>query len=552
MKIRDHAIMPLPFSPLIYAELAENTYYPEKRADLPPGFYLFNVCPPKERRRGYSSKTFFTIDESETTLNVFIAHRGTDNLEGIVEDLEMWINYWIPEQYESCAVPYMKQTLADFQAYAQAVYPGYTINYQVTGHSLGATLAQKTIQDPNFHGLFSWCVLFENPGLPPNQIPWNVEEIANKIVLINTVPDAINTFLKTPSHFQYHLPINNQFYPRIFGVPLPFIPSLVYYGLAYSFGVAHPIAGIVKALSTTPLLPIEQWPYGLMNGFETYKDTTQNPGYWDGYIYELWNNNGLESDIVNVLFDFNFSWFYSFYNHYFLNHGLQASPEYSLAVFENINLDNIWQKLDILYQIRFENIEHFKFEVNRWRANLAPQLENARVSPIRSFFSALPPSAPADIPEPSAPIDTSLFTQEGMIKSYDPTSTQNQVTSKNHSQYSIFTVGKQVFSTEDYKNALTNYLDERIKNLPEHKKKEDLRDIKTRLAQKESLTIPDIKEFIQCVRVIVAEHRDTEGLKGFFTSFRSTNSLSQLNKLFDDNNNLIDQKNVYYNVLQFK
>lgn len=595
-------------APLVYALLSQNAYFPDHISNLPVNYQLFKQCPQKHRWWGYFGKAYFRIDRKTKTLNFIIAHSGTNNTFGFLEDLELWIRQILPAQYSAGAKPFMLEVLKEFKDYAAQEFPGYLINYEVTGHSLGAALAEKTIIDgeqktlPKMFGL-----LFENPGLPPEQLPTQQDK-TDDIVLINTVPDSVNTLFPTRGKHHFHISIDNDKYPRILGCPLPFVPNWIYYAYAYTFAVAHPISGIVDFLQSQNglLQPMYDWPYGFTNAFENYKgyDTSvPNKNYWEGYIAQLWFFNGLESDILKIIFDDQFDRFKKFYIEYFLRSDapfaqniqvLQQQktpkqiwaklPEQQKQQFShkfskfNVYLQNFYQQ----YQPRFYPlIQDFFTLINDQVNHLILQssaTRNLSEDPYQGKFNALlamkeklifylrsgkqlnekdllndickrvlrshglsyldcfPVSPDIFGLVPHTHADETLTGVREMYRSQlDP---KNKKTKKTQGLLDYLTQPIP-FSAQDYKNALLAFLKERLENLPKDcAKYKALYEINASVLTTKQASIIDIKKEIARVKDVVAEHRETKGIKGFFNQFRDTDSLNKFYEYFDDNINL--------------
>lgn len=375
--------LPLSQQPLVYAKLSNNAYYPDQDIDLPKGYKVFADCPSKYQWWGYFGKSYYKIDPVNKTINFVIAHRGTDNNYGIFEDAELWLAEILPAQYQEGALPFMSETIFQFQNFInKPELAGYTVQYEVTGHSLGASLTELTMIDAAKGNLphDMKAAQIENPGVPYEDQPATavyklppkpkedspVADFMRKFtVLINTVPDAINTLYQSYSNFKYRLDIDTAKYPRFLDLPLPFVPSLIYYAYPYSFNVAHPDANVVAYLEANGSAGLKnqgQWPYELLNGFDQYKNYGLNAQYWDGYLNQLWNNNGAESTILQCLFD-SYEDFSNFYIVHFLNvHALSKEEsiqrqERGISQLKILVSGLEWRGFSPTQQSQFENEE---------------------------------------------------------------------------------------------------------------------------------------------------------------------------------------------------
>lgn len=419
-KLIEKNLQPVPVNqqPLTYAQFSNNAYYPGQNTnDIPEGFAVLDECPEEFQWWGYFGKSYFKINKETKTIDFIIAHRGTDNNFGIVEDAKLWLAEVLPAQYAEGAKPFMQQTIKKMQDIVarENDLAGFTINYQVTGHSLGAALgeltmidsAQGNILDEKGQPIKMTGFLVENPGVPyeteqkildANQSKGEVvpeEEIGNYIcentVLLNNRPDAINTLFPTPSNYQYRLDIDNREYPRFLGIPLPLLPSLFYYAYPYSFNVVHPDANIVtylKANGSDSLKNLGPWPYGLMRGFHQWENYGLNTKYWDGYLKQLWMHNGVESTIIQCMFGKKYNEFSEFYITHFLNvHALSENDskqlhsqgveklQNMLTVAEGVNpADAMWEQLSWFKRQKFNNDRtKFDAEINNLLDKLTPK-----------------------------------------------------------------------------------------------------------------------------------------------------------------------------------
>lgn len=323
-----------------YATFAYDVYSSpsqQSSSDLPDGWKRFEACPEPLRWYGYFGSSYLKVNEKTKTLDLVIAHRGTDNLYGVIEDTELWLANYVPAQYQYGAKPFVNHLLATLND----KYPidQYQWNLHATGHSLGATLAELTIAD---NELFKMNGLsFESPGsielikqmqkedlLPENALAYvrSKDKEGNPVAIsIKARPDEINTLQPTPNPPIGPVPIPNTYPRNILGV-LPLDPGYLDY-TRYSFWVEHSMKSMLDWLNKNDIdqLPIllKPWPIGLEAGYRWYKSYDQNRDYWDGYINELWHNNGLLSTLIKIGFHDN----YDAFKHYYIDNLLYQEPK---------------------------------------------------------------------------------------------------------------------------------------------------------------------------------------------------------------------------------
>ncbi len=600
-------VLPVTQQPLVYAQLAANTYYPSQDNDLPKDFTIYFECPEELRWWGYFGKTYFKVNENNQTINFIISHRGTDNLFGLIEDTELWLDQILPTQYREGALPFMQLAIQLFKDYAAQYYPNYEIIYEVTGHSLGAGLAENTLIDsangilPSMKG-----VLFENPGLPNSsrQKPRTSavkDFLTENTVLINTQPDAINTLYPTDSQYQFNLKINNAEYPRLADLPLPICPSWLYYAYPYSFWVTHPISKIVNFLQvhdTTSLIPTVEWPYGFENGFEQYKNYAVNQTYWDGYIYQLWHCNGLESDVIQILFDGSYNDFSDLFKYTFLNNtGLST-----VSIKQDKSAVAVWEKLSQENKAKFN---HDQSQFIPWLTQFYlrfsmleyPLLESLQTTVDKTILHLLekPHHYDAQADEAQTKFKALIYIKENTCLArsancpYDEPTVIKQIfymvkLKFNLTPYQMFDSVPEALSEIDFRyldmpvqpvvtmpkheiayapmlkqpsinhamtdahvTALLRFLKKCLKHIPTHSAKYQQLDSIAKEVHEQRYRIDLIKDKIQAVKEIVSVHRDTDGLKGFFNLFRNPTSLNKFNEIFDEHFNLIDRSPILKN-----
>lgn len=331
-------------TPEDYAIFAFNAYYSVDAVALPNGWQRFLNCPEQLQQHGYSGTSFIRVEEDRVSL--VIAHRGTANFDGKAEDILMWLLTYAPAQFRDGALPFITFVLNQLHA----LFPDKKIDLNITGHSLGGTETELSVA--HFAYLGAQGCTFETPGSVPiirnlqqqRLMPANAVEYAGKnCVAFKTNPDAINTALESVSEKTFHVPVPNRYPRNVFGY-LPLDPGLLYYVFDYSFTVEHPMAHILHTLQTQDIRQFDraEWPEGLLTGYQDFKNYHKNKQYWDGYINNLWHDNGIFSSILHIIFDDNFSLFNRFYIQYLLYDATDEQKTETLR--ELFDAHEIWQK----------------------------------------------------------------------------------------------------------------------------------------------------------------------------------------------------------------
>lgn len=331
-----------------YAAFAYDVYFetqPNTARGLPAGWSLFETCPESSRLYGYFGASYIRVDKETMTIDLVIAHRGTDNIYGAIEDTELWLTNHVPAQFQYGVKPFVNHLISTVEKQYSAAE--YQFNWFVTGHSLGGTLAELTIADNEITNMTG--LSFESPGsvtlieqmeaenyLPKGALTYakSKDQSGNPVVTsVKTRPDEINTLQPTPNPPVGPVPVPNIYPPNIFNV-LPIDPGYIDY-TSYSFFVEHPMENILAWINTHDIstLPVMQkpWPMGFFEGYRWYKSYVENKDYWDGYIAELWNNDGLLSSMIQVAFSRDFEKFKVYYVDYFLYQTCEAAEQKNKA-----------------------------------------------------------------------------------------------------------------------------------------------------------------------------------------------------------------------------
>lgn len=324
------------FSYDVYFETQQNT-----ARELPAGWSLFETCPESWRLYGYFGASYIRVNQDSMTVDLVIAHRGTDNLYGAIEDTELWLTNHVPAQFHYGVKPFVNHLINTVEK--QYSTDAYQLNWYVTGHSLGGTLAELTIADNEITSMTG--LSFESPGsvtlieqmeaenyLPKGALTYakSLDKSGNPVATsVKTRPDEINTLQPTPNPPIGPVPVPNVYPANIFGV-LPIDPGYLDYTY-YSFCVEHPMKNILEWINNNDIskLPVmlKPWPMGFFAGYRWYKSYEENKDYWDGYIDELWNNDGLLSSMIQFAFSRDFEKFKSYYMEYFLYQACESAEQ---------------------------------------------------------------------------------------------------------------------------------------------------------------------------------------------------------------------------------
>lgn len=331
-----------------YAAFAYDAYFESlqpTQPELPTDWKLFEPCPESFKLYGYFGSSYIKVSLEDKTIDLVIAHRGTDNFYGVIEDIRLWLSSSAPQQFQYAVKPFVKHVIDTINK--QYSPDEYQVNWFVTGHSLGATLAELTIADNEMISMSG--LSFESPGsvpliehmqkngsLPESALAYvrSIDKSGNLVaVSINARPDGINTFQLTPNQPVGPVPVPNIYPPNLLNV-LPIMPGYLDY-ISYSFCVEHPMKNILEWINSNDIskLPatVKPWPKGFFAGYQWYKSYVENQDYWDGYVHELWDKNGRLSTLIQTAFSYSFETFKGYYIDYFLYQTCESTEQQNKA-----------------------------------------------------------------------------------------------------------------------------------------------------------------------------------------------------------------------------
>ncbi len=316
--------------------LARDVYREDNRPPLPEGVTLYLDCPDEYQKDGYFGAAYYFVDKIYGQ-TIVIAHRGTANLDGLIEDAEMDFFHKIPSQFYDGAVPFSDYVLENISK----DYPGQSMQFTFTGHSLGATLAELSCvryinQDDNrFLRYRMFTYVFDSPGskdLVDKQLAnkeiteKDVEQAGYSIIVVNAEIDAINTCMKTSSRDDEYNYIRSYMgqgaSPYISlsnGSLLPYDPDNEYYFSQYTLKDQHPIANLYDRIMRDDYgwwdISVGGWPIGFHTGYRAYKtyyghyppehNLYDHNYYWFEYTEVYWDQNPqIHDEYDNNLWDF--------------------------------------------------------------------------------------------------------------------------------------------------------------------------------------------------------------------------------------------------------
>lgn len=307
---------------LLNAALALDVYRDLDRPPLPAGWQIYLDCPLELQIDGYFGAAYYSMysfEKNSMAVNVVIAHRGTVNKEGGLEDLEMYFLHKVPAQFNNAALPFIQQVLekidVDFPSFKKGIF--YVTAWAFTGHSLGGTLAELStaycasqpfykylVKYPNnsLDSNLTYCHSFESPGsvellnVLSNQgivdqegIQWLQEAVNCIFSDIN----AINTALTHIGDFFMSVSVGYEWLPNATG-KLPLEPDVIYYVEQYTIQDQHHMKKLYNAIKNDNVFEIlEEWPAGADAGLTSYMQYQASLNgfhyqWWDGYMQLLW------------------------------------------------------------------------------------------------------------------------------------------------------------------------------------------------------------------------------------------------------------------------
>lgn len=303
----------------IAVTLARAVYGGDDSPPLPEGVNQYWPCPEEYQKNGYYGSSY-SID-TEFGPYIIIAHRGTANFNGVIEDAEMKFFDKIPSQFYDGAIPFINFVLDK----VQKDYPDRTVPGAFTGHSLGATLSELSIvhyaNDKNRPIDFTWdfTYVFDSPGskdLVDQQLAnkeiteQDVQNAGYCIVVINSEVNAVNTCMKTSSrdstYIRSYLGVT-PYSSLSNGDKLPYDPNVFYYFLTYTVADQYPIKHMYNCIiqdESWYAIDISFWPIEVNAAYYAYKTyygcnppdngeygLVRHNIYWDQYTNVYWDQN---------------------------------------------------------------------------------------------------------------------------------------------------------------------------------------------------------------------------------------------------------------------
>lgn len=290
--VPDHALIGITMSEILDNALISQDVYNDTQQNYFMGWHrIFDSVKPDEN--GYFGAAY--INNLEKPGRMIIAHRGTDSIQDIVEDISI-IRDKTFSQLDS-AVNFIKTSLNYiYELYNSNLCSDIMINH--TGHSLGAIIAD--VMMAYFSNEFL-SLTFENPGsfkiindfMKSKSI--NYRLIEKQFIAVQAHPNLINSCNEQAGTIfrMVNLPYDFSLIPDLM-LDLPFfIPEKwefnPYYSIAYTLN-QHKIEGIVDYLKNNGILRLDTEYSGLKNGYNDYLDTKVNANYWRQYFIKAWEH----------------------------------------------------------------------------------------------------------------------------------------------------------------------------------------------------------------------------------------------------------------------
>lgn len=245
-----------------------------------------------------------------------MAHRGTDSLKDILEDINILRQKSLAQMRDSVLLMMkFRQLLLDrYRLFVDHVESDFwkRVPMYMTGHSLGAVLADSNLDE----GLkIAGSITFENPGskviaFEALKYPEYGQYAQARAVCYQSQVNIINTcneqlgkvkrFLNKPYNFE-NIPDASQTNP--FEIPWNYAANL-YYSLDYTYD-QHIMLPLLEHIKSGGIAFDSDSPIGLQAGYKDYLNTQKHQQYWHDYFYKIW----LEARYLPTEPDFN-----KFYN----------------------------------------------------------------------------------------------------------------------------------------------------------------------------------------------------------------------------------------------
>lgn len=289
-------------SPADFAAFCLDVYGGDDRPPLPAGWTKYKSFGFDGYAGAlYYQKVIITDELAEDSLNggynIIVAHKGTDNLNDVLEDIRLYFDHllvrlkFIPQILEKVFDEFCKEHLKEYEGIHEVVH---------TGHSLGSIYADFfTAKD-----CANSSVTFENPGSKSalelavksglvddfylkNFASYAFRSYLADVNVINTCQEHIGTVYKLNLPYDYYGVIPQPPLPEKIS---PSVQTNSHYIFGYTFGNQHKIANIYNYLKQGNAgYQITNHPDDIQKGYAAYLDYDQRKEYWDGYIEACWN-----------------------------------------------------------------------------------------------------------------------------------------------------------------------------------------------------------------------------------------------------------------------
>jgi len=357
--------------------LARDVYRRDDRPPLPDGWSIYWDCPEEYQKDGYFGSAYRCelIDTyGNRFIEIVIAHRGTDNFDGIVEDAEMKLFDTIPQQFYDGAIPFIQFIFGKLdQDYPWSnngpLFHGDQLCIGFTGHSLGATLSELSViryvnyfnvdndGNPCRNTTYPRTYVFDSPGsknlviqqLERKEITEkDVQDGGDNIDVYNSDIDAINTCMQTSSTSStvnkfIDAAVGNKYSSLTNGSKLPYAPDPLYYFSDYSVNDQHPITYIYDWVrgrdSSIYVFSVNIWPVGFNMGYRAYRSYyadfcsgfENHNKYWDQYTSVYWDQNpNIHDEYDDRLFAFQ-DYYFKNVCYYFDGYAIQKELNYKFS-----------------------------------------------------------------------------------------------------------------------------------------------------------------------------------------------------------------------------
>lgn len=268
-----------------------------------------------ETQSGYFGAVY--VDSLTEATQAVIAHRGTNNLKDLIDDLDIWKGKVFPQMKDAgkfcdevCHLLY--KTFSKIVIGSDGIHRNEDIDdfesrfYKChTGHSLGAILAEMS-------GMGDQVFTFENPGTKPILIDFidtNISDpekrnyvleyilgftkqnnmaIQSHVNMVNTCNEQIgNVYRCWNKPYKYNTATSTSILDP-FVIPTTYLKSL-YYVDTYTFQ-QHKMKDIVEYIVSDGELRPDVSPIGFNAGYQDYLDTSRHIGFWIKHFNDLYDS----------------------------------------------------------------------------------------------------------------------------------------------------------------------------------------------------------------------------------------------------------------------